>query len=222
MKSLVKYICEYIDHTILKSVITDEMFKEFIDLANKFQFASLCVPPSLIRQTHELSPYSRISTVISFPYGFSNASTKYYECVSVSTNGAVEFDIVLNISNIVNHNWSEVEKELKTLKACCNYGIVKCIIETCYLSDYEISHVSELIAKYDINYVKTSTGYGIGGAALYQIELIKKAICGTNTKIKASGGIQTLEDCLKFICAGCDRIGTSNTKNIMKELENKE
>jgi len=216
-----KHISEYIDHTSLKPHITYDEMHKFVVTANKYRFASVCIPPSLVKWIYNKTNAS-ICTVIGFPFGFISSGEKIFEIGQSLCNGVDEIDIVLNISNIVNDDWDAVDSEIKDVTSLKTLAIKKIIVETCYLTEEQLEIVTKIIVRNDVDYIKTSTGYGTRGASVRDIEIIKSVIpVGSNLKIKASGGIKTLEDAEKFINLGCERIGTSNGANICAEWEKK-
>lgn len=213
-------INEYIDHTILRPNITDEDIHEFCMTACKYKFASVCVPPNKITFIENRVGETPICTVIGFPLGFQTIYQKMSEMHEALMNGAQELDIVLNIGNIVEEDWRKVDAEISYLCKVSSWCTLKLIIETCYLTPNQIRVITTLMNQHHgVKYIKTSTGYGSRGASLQDIATITEGLFkGSRLKIKASGGIKTLDDALTFINCGCDRIGTSNAKSIMEEF----
>ena len=201
-------IYEHIDYTLLKPTATHNDIYELCAEAEKKGCASVCIPSSYVPFARELFPSLTICTVVGFPLGNCSTMTKAYEAREAIKNGADEIDMVINISSVKNGNYYSVKREIEEVKKIIGNRVLKVIIETCYLDTDEIEIVTRLIDNTRANYVKTSTGFGTRGASFEDIEIIKGAI-NDNTKIKASGGIRTLEDMEKYIALGCDRIGAS-------------
>jgi len=213
------HISNWIDHTILRPNLTIHEMIEFISLTRQYKFASICIPPSWLRWMRDRTD-TPIGTVIGFPLGFTNSNQKLFEIGQALCDGADEVDIVLNISNIVDENWDKVNEELNDLHGVRSNCIKKIIVETCYLTEQQLDMVTRLVARYDFDYIKTSTGFGSRGASVRDIEIIKEAYRkGYKLKIKASGGIKTLDDVQKFINLGCHRVGTSSAKTICEAYD---
>lgn len=210
-----KEILKHIDHTLLKAFATWEQIKTLCDEAVKYQTASVCVPPNYIKRIREAYPDLNICTVVGFPLGYSVTEAKVAEVKKALEYGVNEVDMVVNISDVKNGNYAAVEKEIATLKDAVGDKILKVIIETCYLNEEEKIAMCKAVTNAKADYIKTSTGFGTGGATIEDIELFKKHI-GPNVKMKAAGGVKTVADLEMFINAGCDRIGTSGAVNILK------
>lgn len=203
-------IMKYVDHTLLKAFATWEDIQLLCDEAVKYKTASVCVPPNYIKRIHDAyGDNINICTVVGFPLGYSTTEAKVAECVQALKDGVNEIDMVINISDVKNKDYKKVEEEIKTLKATVGDHILKVIVETCYLTEEEKIQMCHAVRNAGADYIKTSTGFGTGGATMDDIDLFKKHI-GNNVKIKASGGIKTIEDMEAFIDAGCSRLGTSS------------
>lgn len=209
-----KEILKHIDHTLLKAFATWEQIKTLCDEAVKYQTASVCVPPNYIKRIREAYPQLNICTVVGFPLGYSVTEAKVAEVKKALEDGVDEVDMVVNISDVKNGNFEAVEKEIAVLKETVGDKILKVIIETCYLDEDEKIAMCKAVTNAKADYIKTSTGFGTGGATIEDIELFKKHI-GANVKMKAAGGVKTIEDLKLFIEAGCDRIGTSGAVKIL-------
>ena len=157
-----------------------------------------------------------ICTVVGFPLGYSVTEAKVAETKQAVKDGAHEIDMVINISDVKNGMYDKVEKEIRTLKEACEGHILKVIIETCYLTKEEKIAMCKAVTNAGADYIKTSTGFGTGGAAIEDIRLFKEHI-GEGVKIKAAGGISTLEDLEAFVAEGCDRIGTSRAVGLLQD-----
>lgn len=209
-------ILRHVDHTQLKAYATWEDIVKLCDEAIEFQTASVCVPPAYIRRIHEAyGDKVNICTVVGFPLGYSVTEAKVAEVRQALADGCNEIDMVINISDVKNGLYQKVEEEIRTLKKECGEHILKVIIETCYLTDEEKIAMCKAVTNAGADYIKTSTGFGTGGATREDVELFKKHI-GPKVKIKAAGGVSTMEDLEGFLALGCDRIGTSRAVGLCK------
>lgn len=210
-------ILERVDHTQLKAFATWEDIAKLCDEAIANQTASVCVPPTYIKRIHDTyGDKINICTVVGFPLGYSVTEAKVAETKQAVKDGAHEIDMVINISDVKNGMYDKVEKEIRTLKEACEGHILKVIIETCYLTKEEKIAMCKAVTNAGADYIKTSTGFGTGGAAIEDIRLFKEHI-GEGVKIKAAGGISTLEDLEAFVAEGCDRIGTSRAVGLLQD-----
>lgn len=211
-----KEMLSKVDHTQLKAFATWEDIVTLCEEAITYGTASVCVPPAYIKRIHETyGDKINICTVVGFPLGYSVTEAKKAEVVQALADGCNEIDMVVNISDVKNGLYDKVEEEIRTLKAACGEHILKVIIETCYLTEEEKIAMCKAVTNAGADYIKTSTGFGTGGATKEDIELFKKHI-GPNVKMKAAGGVSTLEDLEMFISLGCDRIGTSRAVGLCK------
>lgn len=213
-------ISSYIDHTLLKADATKEQVKELCQEAEVNHFATVCVNPDYVSYCSALLKDTdvKVCTVIGFPLGANPIEVKVFEAKLALEKGAEELDYVINISNVKNGEFDKVKEEMECITAVKSIHsdlIIKAIFEVCYLTDAEIAQVSEIAKEIGIDYVKTSTGFGSGGASENAVEVMKKTV-GEKVKVKASGGIRTLEDAKKYIDLGVSRIGTSNGVSIVK------
>lgn len=205
-----------VDHTQLKAFATWEDIQKLCEEALEFHTASVCVPPTYVKRIHETYGNKiNICTVIGFPLGYSTMPAKAIEVTQALGEGCNEIDMVVNISDVKNGLYDKVEEEIRSLKTLCGERILKVIIETCYLTEEEKIAMCKVVTNAGADYIKTSTGFGTGGATKEDVELFKKHI-GPNVKIKAAGGVSTLEDLEMFIKLGCDRIGTSRAVGLCK------
>lgn len=203
-----------VDHTILKAFTTWEDIKKLCDEAIEYKMASVCVPPCYIKKIKDTyGDNINVCTVIGFPLGYNSTEVKVAETKKAIQDGAGEVDMVINICELKNKNYEYVENEIKALREASKGKILKVIVETCYLTDEEKIKVCELVSNAKADFIKTSTGFGTGGASFEDIELFKKHIAD-DVKIKASGGIKTKEDMQKYISIGCERLGTSSAISI--------
>lgn len=214
---------KYIDHTNLKPTATMRDIEKLCDEAIRYKFASVCVNPYYVSLTHELLKGTNINvcTVIGFPLGQNTTSTKAYEAIEAINNGADEIDMVINIAALKNGDYDYVKEEIEEIRDSIDGKVLKVIIETCYLTDNEISKMTEICNDTFANYIKTSTGFGLRGASIDDLKIINKSK-NEILEIKASGGIKNYEDANKFIEEGATRIGTSSSVEIMNNNINKE
>lgn len=209
-------ILSRVDHTQLQAYATWEDIVKLCDEAIANKTASVCVPPTYIRRIHDAyGDKLDICTVVGFPLGYSVTEAKAAETRQAISDGACEIDMVVNISHVKNGMYDEVEQEIRTLKKICGNLVLKVIIETCYLTEEEKIAMCKAVTNAGADYIKTSTGFGTGGATIEDVRLFKQHI-GENVKIKAAGGISTVEDLEAFVQEGCDRIGTSRAVGLLK------
>lgn len=207
---------QYVDHTLLKAVAGWEEIKTLCEEAIEYKTASVCIPPSYIKRIREeYGNKVNICTVIGFPLGYNTTKVKALECEQALADGAGEIDMVINITDVKNGDYKKVEEEIKTLKDIIGDKILKVIIETCYLTEEEKIAMCHAVTNAGADYIKTSTGFGTAGATLADIKLFKANI-GPHVKIKAAGGVKTIQDLEAFIEEGCSRIGTSSAVNLLK------
>lgn len=212
-------ILKHVDHTLLLQGSTWEEIKQICDDAMKYGTASVCIPPSYVKEAAEyMAGKIPVCTVIGFPNGYMTTATKEFETKDAIANGAVEIDMVINIGWLKDKKYDLIEEEIKTLKAACGDKILKVIIETCLLTDEEKIKMCEIVTAAGADYIKTSTGFSTAGATFDDIELFSKNI-GPNVKMKAAGGISSLDDAEKFLALGADRLGTSRIIKIVKNEE---
>ena len=210
-------ILKRVDHTQLKAYATWEDIVKLCDEAIANETASVCVPPTYIKRIHDTyGDKINICTVVGFPLGYSVTEAKVAETKQAIADGAREIDMVINISHVKNGMYDAVEQEIRALREVCKDHILKVIIETCYLTEKEKIAMCKAVTDAGADYIKTSTGFGTGGATIEDIRLFKQYI-GEDVKIKAAGGISTLEDLEAFMAEGCDRIGTSRAVGLLQE-----
>lgn len=215
----VKEMLKYVDHTQLKPYATWEDIKKLCDEAIEYQTASVCIPPCYIKRVHEqYGDKIKICTVVGFPLGYSVKEAKIAEVRRALLDGADEIDMVINISDVKNGNYEAVKDEIAALKKETGSKILKVIIETCYLTEEEKIKMCKIVTEAGADYIKTSTGFGSGGATLEDIRLFKAHI-GSGVKMKAAGGVKSLEDLKNFLDEGCMRIGTSSAVSLINNEE---
>ena len=211
-----KEMLSKVDHTQLKAFATWKDIVALCEEAIQYRTASVCVPPAYIKRIHDTyGDKINICTVVGFPLGYSVTEAKKAEIEQALKDGCNEIDMVVNISDVKNGLFDKVEEEIRQLKAACGEHILKVIIETCYLTEKEKIAMCKAVTNAGADFIKTSTGFGTDGATKEDIELFKKHI-GPNVKMKAAGGVSTLEDLEMFINLGCDRIGTSRAVGLLK------
>lgn len=213
-------IAKMIDHTLLKADATDAQIKKLAEEAIEHGFASVCINPCHVKYVADILKNSnvKVCTVIGFPLGANTVETKVFETKEAISNGAHEIDMVLNIGKLKVGDYDYVKNEIEAVThAAKSFGdiIVKVILETCYLSDEEKIKACKITVDAGADFVKTSTGFGSGGATVHDVELMRKAV-GENFGVKASGGIRTAEFAREIVKAGANRIGTSSGIQIVK------
>lgn len=211
-----KEILSHIDHTLLKQFATWEEIKVICDDAITYETASVCIPPFYVKKIKETyGEQLNICTVIGFPLGYNTTAVKVFEAVEAVNNGAAEIDMVINITALKNQDYDLVQNEIAEIKQAIGDKILKVIVETCFLTENEKVKVCELVTNAKADYIKTSTGFGTAGATIADIRLFKANI-GPDVKMKAAGGVKSVDDLIAFINEGCDRIGTSSAVKMLK------
>ena len=214
-------ILSKVDHTLLKQTATMEEIKAICDEAIAYRTASVCIPPSFVARAKEYVQDSmKICTVIGFPNGYSTTKVKVFETQDALQNGADEIDMVIDLGYVKEKNWGLILNEIKELKQCCDNKILKVSIETCLLTTEEKIKMCEIVTESGADFIKTSTGFSTAGATFEDIELFSKYV-GENVRIKAAGGIHSLEDAKHFIELGAERLGTSRIITLVKKEEGK-
>lgn len=216
-----KEMLSHVDHTQLKPISTWEDIKKLCEEAVENQTACVCVPPSYIKRIKGTYKDLNICTVVGFPLGYAVLESKVAETKVALADGASEIDMVINIGDLKNKDYDKVENEIRTLKDIVGNKVLKVIIETCYLTEDEKIKMCELVTTAGADFIKTSTGFGTAGATMEDILLFKKHI-GPNVKMKAAGGVSSVEDLEAFINAGCERIGTSRAVGLLNNQEGSE
>lgn len=210
-------ILRKVDHTLLAQKATWEEIRGILDDAMKYHTASACIPPSYVKRAAEyVNGRLPICTVIGFPNGYSTTTTKVFETKDAVADGASEIDMVLNIGFLKDRRYDEIEAEIRAVHEACGGRILKVIIETCLLTDEEKIKMCELVTKAGAEFIKTSTGFSKAGATFADVKLMKEHV-GPGVKVKAAGGISSLDDAEKFIELGADRLGTSRLVKIIKQ-----
>lgn len=215
-------ILSHVDHTLLKAFATWEDIQKLCDEAIQYQTASVCIPPCYIKRIHDTyGEKINICTVVGFPLGYSTTKAKIAEVEQALADGVNEVDMVINITDVKNGNYKAVEEEIAQLKQAVGNKVLKVIIETCYLTEDEKIQMCKAVTQAGADYIKTSTGFGTGGATMEDIKLFKAHI-GPSIKMKAAGGVKTVSDMEQFINEGCDRIGTSSAITLVNGSQTNE
>lgn len=214
-----KQILRHYDHTLLRPTATWPEIRQVCDDALAFGCASACIPPAYIRQAAgHVGNELKLCTVIGFPNGSSTTAVKVFETEDAIRGGADEIDMVINLGWVKEERWDDVLGELRAVKASCRGRILKVIVEACLLDRTEKIRLCRLITEAGADYIKTSTGFSTGGATREDVALFR-AYIGPEVKIKAAGGIRTLEDAADFLLLGADRLGTSAIVSLVKAAE---
>jgi deoxyribose-phosphate aldolase len=215
-------IAKMIDHSLLKPTLTDQEIKEGCELASKYGVASVCVRPSDVKLAKETLKGSSVlvTTVIGFPHGTTTTAAKVAEANEAIDNGAVELDMVLNIGKLRSKNYDFVRSDIKAVTdvAHSRNTLVKVIFENCYLAEDEIIAACRICNEVGVDFVKTSTGYGTGGAEDKDIRIMRK-YSDPKIQIKAAGGVRTLERAIEIRELGCTRFGCTATVGILERLK---
>ena len=212
----VKEILARCDHTLLKQEATWAQIKEVCDDGIKYGCASVCIPAAYVKQANDyVGNDLKVCTVIGFPNGYSTTEVKVCETEDAIRNGADEIDMVINIGWAKDGRWDDLLEEIKSIKASCQGRILKVIVEACLLTQEEKVKLCQIVTQAGADYIKTSTGFSTGGATREDVALFKANI-GPDVKIKAAGGIRTLQDAEDFINLGADRLGTSAIVKLVK------
>lgn len=212
-------ILGHVDHTLLKAVATWDQIQKICEESMTYKTASICIPPSYIARIKEkYGDAVNICTVIGFPLGYNTTQIKVAEVKQAIADGAGEVDMVVNLGDVKDGNFDKVTEEIRALKEAAGDKVLKVIIEACYLTDEEKVALCHCVTEAKADYIKTSTGFGTGGATIHDIQLFKAHI-GPDVKMKAAGGIHTLQEHEAFLNEGCDRLGSSAAVGLVREAE---
>ncbi len=215
----IKEILTHCDHTLLSQSATKEEIYALCDDAIKYNTASVCIPPCYVKDAKEyVKDRMKVCTVIGFPNGYNSLKTKVFETKDAIKAGADEIDMVINVGYLKAKNYAGVKAEIRAIRKACKDKVLKVIIETCLLEKQEKIKMCKIITQLGADYIKTSTGFSKAGATKEDIILFKKYI-GENVKMKAAGGIRSIEDAQSYLELGCDRLGTSAIVKLVKEKE---
>lgn len=215
-------ILSKVDHTLLKQEATWEDIKAICDDGMLYNTASVCIPPSYVRKAIEYIIKSnsnlKVCTVIGFPNGYNTTQVKCFETADAIENGADEIDMVINIGWVKDKRYEDILEEIIQVKEACQGKVLKVIIETCLLTEEEKIELCKIVSVAGADYIKTSTGFSKSGATFEDVSLMDKYVAST-VKIKAAGGISSIDDAEKFIELGASRLGTSRIVKIVKETD---
>ena len=218
----IQKILSTVDHTLLSQTATWAEIKEICDDGIKYGTASVCIPPSFVKRAKEyVGDQLKICTVIGFPNGYMTTAAKFFEAEDAVKNGADEIDMVINLGWLKSKNYDALLKEIQAVKIACGNKVLKVIIETCLLTESEKIQMCQIVSASGADFIKTSTGFSAGGATKEDIALFKKHV-DPHVKIKAAGGISSLEDAQEFLNLGAERLGTSRIVKIVKTEGNYE
>lgn len=211
-------ILSKVDHTLLAQTATWEEIRQICDDGIRYHTASVCIPASYVeRAAQYVQGKTAICTVIGFPNGYDTTAAKVFEAADAVKNGADEIDMVINLGYVKDGMYDKVLDEIGQVKNACDGKILKVIIETCLLTREEKIKMCEIVTESGADFIKTSTGFSSAGATFEDVELFAEHV-GKNVRIKAAGGISTLEDAVKFISLGAARLGTSRIVKLAKEM----
>ena len=214
-----KEILSKCDHTLLLQTATWGEIQALCNDGIKYQTASVCIPPCYVKEAKKyVKGKLKICTVIGFPNGNSTTAAKVFETAQAVKDGANEIDMVVNLGWVRDGRYDKVLDEINAIKKACGKRVLKVIIETCLLTEDEKIALCKVVSKSKANYIKTSTGFSKGGATFEDVALMKK-YCAKRLKIKAAGGISSIEDAEKFIELGASRLGTSRIVKIAKQMK---
>ena len=217
----VKDILAMCDHTLLSQTATWAEIQAICDDGMKYGCASVCIPASYVAQAARyVEGKLPICTVIGFPNGYDTTAAKCFMAADAVENGAEEVDMVINLGWVKDQKWEDILAEIRAIKAACHGKLLKVIIETCFLTDGEKIKLCEIVSASGAEYIKTSTGFGGGGATREDVALFKAHVA-PHVKIKAAGGIATIADAEEFIALGASRLGTSRIVKAVKQMEEK-
>lgn len=214
-----KEVLSIVDHTLLGVAAEWEDIREILDDGIAYGCASACIPPAYVKEAAEyVKGRLAICTVIGFPNGYHTTAAKVFEAKDAVANGAQEIDMVIHIGALKNKRYQQIEDEIRAVHEACDGRILKVIIETCLLTDAEKIKMCELVTNAGAEFIKTSTGFSTAGATFADVKLMKEHI-GKNVKVKAAGGIASLDDAQEFIKLGADRLGTSRIIKLIKNTD---
>ncbi len=208
-------ILSKVDHTLLKPDATWDAIKVLCDEAVAYKAASVCIPPNYVKRVADEYPDLVICTVVGFPLGYQTTEVKLAETRQALAEGATEIDMVIDVTDVKNGDYRKVTEEIRALKKACGTHVLKVIVETCYLTEAEKIAMCKAVTEAGADYIKTSTGFGTGGTTIKDVALFKEHI-GAKVKIKAAGGIRTVEDMVAYLELGCSRIGASAAVGLLK------
>ena len=213
-------LLRHVDHTLLTPTATWDQVKTVCDEGLTCRTASVCIPPRYVKRAAAyVGNQLKICTVVGFPNGYSTPEVKVFETEDAIRNGADEIDMVVNLGWVKDQRWDDVLQEIKSIKASCEGRILKVIVETCLLTEEEKIKLCEIVSASGADYIKTSTGFSTGGATHEDVKLFREH-CSPDVRIKAAGGIRTLEEAQTYLELGADRIGSSGLVALVQAQSN--
>ncbi len=213
-------ILKYCDHTLLRVDATSEEIKTLCDQAIRYHCASVCIPPCHVAGARRyVGDRIKICTVIGFPNGYNTSAVKAFETKDAVSNGADEIDMVINLSMVKDACWNDVKEDILAVRNSCKGKVLKVIIECCLLTEEEKLHLCDIVSECGAEFIKTSTGFSKGGATREDVRLMRER-CPQTVKVKAAGGISSLQDADEFLALGAERLGTSRIVKLAMEQEN--
>lgn len=217
----IKEMMKYVDHTQLRATATWEEIRQLCEEAAAFGTASVCVAPCYVKRVSDMwKDRLTIAAVVGFPLGYSVTAVKLAETKQALEDGASEIDMVINLTDVKNGSFDAVEQEIRILKEAVGSRVLKVIVETCYLTEEEKIRLCGCVTRAGADFIKTSTGFGSGGATAEDVRLFRRHV-GENVRIKASGGIRSAEDMRELLEAGADRLGMSSAVEILRASKEK-
>ena len=215
----IKDILEKCDHTLLRVDCTSDEIRALCDQAIRYNCASVCIPPCHVAGAKRyVGDRLKICTVIGFPNGYSTSAVKAFEAADAVKNGADEIDMVINLSMVKDGCWVDVANDIRAVREAIPGTLLKVIIECCLLTEEEKLHLCRIVSDSGAEYIKTSTGFSKGGATREDVNLMRQN-CSPSVKVKAAGGISSLQDAEDFINLGAERLGTSRIVKLAMEQE---
>lgn len=212
-------LLSHVDHTLLVQTATWDEIRRICDEAMQYHTASICIPPSYVKQAKAyVQDRMKVGTVVGFPNGYMTTAVKLFETKDALANGADEIDMVINLGWLKDKRYDLIEEEIRAIKAICGENLVKVIVETCLLTEEEKVKMCQIVTAAGADYIKTSTGFSTAGADLSDVMIFREHI-GFGVKIKAAGGIATLEDAEQFLSLGATRLGTSRMVKLVQNEE---
>ncbi len=212
-------ILAHVDHTLLATTATWEQIRTLCDEGMRFQTASVCIPPSYVKQASDyVAGRLKVCTVIGFPNGYNATSVKVFEAERAVRDGAEEIDMVINLGMVKQGDWAGVTEEIRAVKASCKGRVLKVIVEACQLTQEEKVAACHAVSEAGADFIKTSTGFSTGGATLVDVALFRATVA-PHVQVKAAGGIRTWEDARAYLELGASRLGTSALVALAKQEE---
>lgn len=215
----IREILQAVDHTLLSQTATWEDIRKLCEEGMRYKTASVCIPPCYVKRACQyIDGRLPVCTVVGFPNGYSTSASKAFEAQEAVANGADEIDMVISLGLVKDGRDDLVLEEIRQIKRACGESVLKVIVETCLLTEEEKIRMCRIVTESGADFIKTSTGFSSGGATFSDIRLFKAHV-GSHVKIKAAGGIASLEDAERFLSLGADRLGTSRVVKLIQKME---